>query len=126
MKYIFFACLLLLSGCQTIQNVSSLLPRDHDPTLAGAFIETKIEINTLKCETKDHPLEYTLWTAARTSSNYLREYASFRKDPQQESADAVNTNLKKAHEAEKLSVCNHWLKLAKIRLQVLEKAWGSR
>jgi hypothetical protein len=38
-----------LSGCLSL----SMLPRDHDPVLAGAYIDTRLEINNLKCEAKD-------------------------------------------------------------------------
>ena len=36
------------------------------------------------------------------------------------------TNILKALDTEKESVCNHWLNLAKIRLGALEKAWSGR
>jgi hypothetical protein len=123
---ILIVALMTLTGCQTVKNIQSLLPRDHDPTLAGAFVETKIEINTLNCEAKDSPFENMKWEATKASSVYLKEYAIFRGDPQQESAIAVNTNLEKASKTDKVTVCNHWLNLTKIRIQTLEKAWSGR
>lgn len=110
------------SGCAQLKTIQSLLPRDHDPALASAFVEMKIQINTLECE--DKILDN--WPAASKAALFVSEYTVFRDDPQKETAKAIHTNIEKAYQTDSDSVCKHWLKLTDVRLQTLETAWKGR
>lgn len=123
MKFPILLCsLLLVTGCAQIKTVTNLLPRDHDPALASAFVEMKIQINTLSCE--DKILDN--WPAAEKASSFVKEYTSFRDDPQKETALAIYNNIQKAYKTESTSVCDHWLKLTDVRIKSLEAAWKGR
>lgn len=112
----------LTSGCAQLKTIQSLLPRDHDSALASAFVEMKIQINTLECE--DKILDN--WPAASEAALFVKQYTIFRNDPQKETAEAIHTNIEKAYETDSDSVCRHWLKLTDVRLQTLETAWKGR
>jgi hypothetical protein len=111
-----------LSGCLSL----SMLPRDHDPVLAGAYIDTRLEINNLKCEAKDDSFVQISWQSALYHSKFLKEYTTFRNDPQVETASGISVNLQKALDAKNEKMCNHWLKLTQSRMSALETAWKGR
>jgi hypothetical protein len=111
-----------LSGCFSL----SMLPRDHDPVLAGAYIDTRLEINNLKCEAKDDSFVQISWQSALYHSKFLKEYTIFRNDPQVETASGISVNLQKALDAKNEKMCNHWLKLTQSRMSALETAWKGR
>ena len=109
--------ILFLSGC-------SFLPKPHDSVLAGKFVDTKLAVNDLQCEIKDNFLQVffqqSQWRNALENSTYLKEYTSFRGDPQAQSAAALKDDIQKAFDTDKKIICNHWLTLAKTRLTNLE------
>ena len=81
-----------LSGCLSL----SMLPKDHDPVLAGAYIDTRLEINNLKCDAKDDSFVQVSWQSALYHSKFLKEYTTFRNDPQVETASGISVNLQKS------------------------------
>lgn len=111
-----------LSGCLSL----SLLPRDHDPVLAGAYVDTRLEINNLKCEARGESFVQVSWASALYHSKFMKEYTAFRKDPQAENAEGISVNLQKALDAKNEKTCNHWLKLTGSRMSALETAWRGR
>ena len=106
----------VLSGCSTIQKY---WPRAHDPALAQSFVTTKLAIEKLQCDTRDG------FEEADRNARWLEAYATFRDDPQLESTKGLVTTINKAW-ASSDKVCEHWVKLTKERLQVLDKAWSGR
>ena len=102
----------LLTGC-------SLWPRAHDPALAQSFVSTKIAVDQLQCDTK------TGFEEAARQARWLEAYAVFREDPQLASVRGVVETIGKA-QAGSETVCTHWVKLTKQRLEVLNKAWSGR
>lgn len=102
----------LLTGC-------SLWPKAHDPALAQSFVSTKIAVDQLQCDTK------TGFEEAARQARWLEAYAVFREDPQLASVKGVVETIGKA-QAGGETVCNHWVKLTKQRLEVLNKAWSGR
>lgn len=116
MKPLLLLLLLPLSGCL------SLLPRDHDPVLAGAYVDTKIEINKLSCEDKNNDQ----WNKAIRYAAFVKEYSILRDDPQKQTAEGIEENLNKALKTENEKVCGHWLKLTDSRMKALETAWSGR
>ena len=117
-SFFLLAIITFLTGCISL----SMLPRDHDPVLIGAFIDTRLEINNIKCENKDD----INWKLALHHSDFIKQYAIFRDDPQVESTIAVNSNIQKAFDANSEKMCNHWLNLTESRMSALETAWKGR
>jgi hypothetical protein len=115
-------CSIALSGCLSL----SLLPRDHDPVLAGSYVDTKLEINNLKCESRGESFVQVSWASALYHSKFMKEYTAFRSDPQAENAEGISVNLQKALDAKNEKMCNHWLKLTGSRMSALETAWRGR
>lgn len=111
-----------LSGCLSL----SLLPRDHDPVLAGAYVDTRLEINNLKCDARGESFVQVSWASALYHSKFMKEYTAFRKDPQAENAEGISVNLQKALDAKNEKMCNHWLKLTGSRMSALETTWRGR
>lgn len=103
---------LTLSGCK-------FLPVAHDPALAQSYVTTKIAIDNAECTNK------TGFAEAIKEATWMKTYAEFRKDPQVESTAGIVDTLGKAH-ASSEKVCEHWVKLSKQRLEVLNKAWSGR
>lgn len=118
MRSLLLILLLPLSGCLSL----SLLPRDHDPVLAGAYVDTKIEINKLSCDDKN----IDQWNKAIRYAAFVREYSFLRDDPQKQTTEGIEQNLNKALNAENEKVCGHWLKLTDSRMKALETAWSGR
>lgn len=104
--------ILSLTGCK-------YLPVAHDPALAQSFVSTKIAVNNTECTNK------TGFADALKEATWMRTYAEFRGDPQVESTAGIVDTLSKAH-ASSEKVCEHWVKLTKQRLEVLNKAWSGR
>lgn len=111
-----------LSGCLSL----SLFPRDHDPVLAGAYVNTRLEINNLKCDARGESFVQISWASALYHSKFMKEYTAFRKDPQTENAEGISANLQKALDAKNEKMCNHWIKLTQSRMSALEEAWRGR
>lgn len=118
MRLLLLLLLLPLSGCLSL----SLLPRDHDSVLAGAYVDTKLQINTLSCQDK----KMDEWVKAIHYAAFVKEYTILRDDPQKKTADGIPENLQKALDAENEKVCGHWLKLTDSRMKALETAWSGR
>lgn len=106
----------LLTGCSTLDKY---WPRPHDPALAQAYVSTKMGMDNIDCEHRD------LWTTVEYQAKWLDEYAVFRNDPQRENTKAIVDNLDKASTASP-KACETWLRLAKQRLVVINKAWSGR
>lgn len=104
--------LAVLNGC-------SLWPRAHDPALAQSYVTTKIAVDNVDCSTKAG------FEDAIKNATWLQTYAEFRTDPQVESTKGLVTTLGKAKTSSD-KVCEHWVKLTKERLEVLNKAWSGR
>lgn len=105
--------ILLLAGC-------GLMPTPHDPALASAWVNTSQELSRVNCEDRSN------WQALMRQAEFLRGYAEFRSDNQVKSAQGILDNIVKAQTAGNLRVCEHNLKLARNRLDVLKTAWSGR
>jgi hypothetical protein len=109
---------LLLNGCA----LAKYWPVPHDPALAQAFVNVKIQLEQLDCADRDAPE----WMLAQREAKWLKEYAVFRSDIQAESTEAILVNLDKAAKTGSVKACETWLNLTKQRLAVLNKAWSGR
>jgi hypothetical protein len=113
MKKILIACV-FVSGC-------SLLPTPHDPALASAWTEIRLDLGRVSCENT----AAADWDRLQRNADFLKTYAEFRRDNQVETAQAISENLGKAR-ASRPRVCEHWIKLTDQRLKVLDQAWSGR
>ena len=114
------AIALLLNGCTAVTLAQRYWPRDHDPALASAYVNTKIAVNSVSCKDK------TTWDSLEHNAQFLNEYAQFRSDPQLESTKAIVENINKARTTQSEKACDIWFDLVKQRLVVLNKAWSGR
>jgi len=119
MKKILMVSLLYLSGCSSVMK---LMPRPYDPVMGNMFIGLKIEINDLSCKEETIPEK---WKIASFDAHKLAEYSKFRKDPQADNAESIEKNLNSAYGKSPV-VCDNFLKIAKLRLEVLNTAWSGR
>ena len=117
-KLLVLLAVVSLSGCST---VTKLMPKKYDPAQGDLYIGLKIEIDDLSC--KDSTPEQ--WRIAEFDARKLAEYSKFRKDPQSDNVESVRINLSKAS-SKSGAVCDNFLKIARIRLEVLNTTWGSR
>lgn len=115
-KSILFLTLIMLSGC----SMMKYLPKKHDSGLAYHFSQTVVYVEQLKCENMI-PGD---WIAAQLYAREFGVYAELRDDPQQDNIKAISENIAKA--AEKSSTCPAYLKVVKLRLQVVAKALRGR
>ena len=111
---------LSLTGCSSLSSMSKLLPKSYDPMLGSMYIGVKLDIDGLSC--KDSTPDQ--WKIAQFDAKRLAAYSSFRKDPQADNALSVEKNLASA--ADKPTICDNYLKIVKVRLEILNKAWGKR
>ena len=105
--------ILLLAGC-------SLLPTPHDPALVSAWVNTSQELSRINCEDRSN------WQTLTRHVEFLRVYAEFRNDNQVKATQGLQDNITKAQAAGNPRVCEHNLKLARSRLDVLKTAWSGR
>ena len=112
--------LVLLQGCTAVSIAKKYWPRDHDPALASAYVNTKLDTERLGCKDKSN------WDTVIYRAEWLNEYARFRDDPQQESTASIVENLNKGKTTQSERACEIWLDLVKQRLIVLNKAWSGR
>ncbi len=105
--------IILLAGC-------SLLPTPHDSALASSWVNASQELQRVNCEDR------TNWQSLVRHAEFLRGYAEFRSDNQVKSAQGLHDNIVKAQAAGNPRVCEHNLKLARSRLDVLRTAWSGR
>lgn len=111
---------LLLQSCTAVTIAKKYWPRDHDPALASAYVQTKIGSASISCKDKSK------WQATEDQAKFLYEYALFRDDSQLESTKAIVDNLEKAKNTQSEKACEIWLDLVKQRIVVLNKAWSGR
>jgi len=110
---------LSLTGCSSVMK---LMPKPYDPVMGDLFVGLKIDITDLSCKEDAIPEK---WHIAEFDARKLAEYSKFRKDPQADNAASVEKNLKSA-EGKSPAVCDNFLKIAKLRLEVLNTAWSGR
>lgn len=119
MKKLLIGLLILsLTGCSSIVK---LLPKQYDPVMGSMYIGLKIEVSDLNC--KDNFVDK--WAIAQFDAKKLAEYSKFRKDPQADNVASVEKNLNSAYGSSP-AVCDNFLKIAKLRLEVLNTAWSGR
>ena len=111
-----------LAGCSSVSSLGKLFPKPYDPVMGNLFVGLKIDITDLSCKEDAIPEK---WHIAEFDARKLAEYSSFRKDPQADNAASVEKNLKSA-EGKSAAVCENFLKIAKLRLEVLNTAWSGR
>jgi hypothetical protein len=109
---------LSLAGCSTIVK---LMPRAYDPVQGDLFVTTQLSVDQLSCSAPDA----AKWKEAEFNAKKLGTYSTFRKDPQAENASAIESNLVKA-DGKAGAVCESFLKIAKLRLEVVKTAWRGR
>lgn len=121
MKKIFGAVVLVtvLTGCAAIDKVTSLWPRDHDPALATTYINLQLSLETVNCADK------STFNQSLLVSDWLNRYATFRKDPQMVTTEAILSNLKKAVESGEVA-CKRYVNLANINMKTLNESWSKR
>ena len=115
------ACLSLV-GCSSVSSLSKLFPKPYDPVMGDLFVGLKIEITDLSCKEDAVPEK---WHIAEFDARKLAEYSKFRKDPQADNAASIEKNLTSAA-GKSPAVCDNFLKIAKLRLEVLNLAWSGR
>jgi hypothetical protein len=114
-------CVLMLAGCSTVSSWLSFLPRDYDPVMGMTYVELSIEVSKLDCTVPDG------WEDAIAKAKQLSQYSIFRSDPQAENAASIETNLTSAlADVSNTTLCNHYLNIANLRLEILNTAWGNR
>jgi hypothetical protein len=114
-------CVLMLAGCTTVSSWLSFLPRDYDPVMGMTYVELSIEVSKLDCTVPDG------WEDAIAKAKQLSQYSIFRSDPQAENAASIETNLTSAlADVSNTTLCNHYLNIANLRLEILNTAWGNR
>jgi hypothetical protein len=114
-------CVLMLAGCSTVSSWLSFLPRDYDPVMGMTYVELSIEVSKLDCTVPDG------WEDAIAKAKQLSQYSIFRSDPQAENATSIETNLTSAlADVSNTTLCNHYLNIANLRLEILNTAWGNR
>ena len=115
-----FCFSVILSGCSTFSGMFNL--KEHDPALALAWVDTKITINDAFCEDYDS-LENAYYQAV-----WMNEYVLFVNDPQKETAGSIVRDIDNAMEQQldNFETCERFLKIARLKLNTLQKAWSSR
>lgn len=109
-----------LMGCSTI---AEYWPTPHDPALAQGWTTVQQNLLRVKCDDKS---DISGWLALTDSTQHLRIYAEFRSDNQVKTAQGLDDGVRKAYDTKNATVCNHNLKLAQTRLDILKKVWGTR
>lgn len=109
-----------LMGCSTI---AEYWPTPHDPALAQGWTSVQQLIQRVDCKKKD---EFDSWMELRDRTQHLRLYAEFRSDNQVKTVQGLDDGVRKAYDTKNVTVCNHNLKLAQTRLDILKKVWGTR
>lgn len=113
--------LLTLTGCSQISGLTKYIPKKYDPAMGSQLVDLKIEVDDIDCVTTTDDI----WNSVIYDARRLAEYAKFRNDPQTENVAAVEKNLKSAKGKGKL-LCENYVKIAKTRLKIVDKAWSSR
>ena len=117
-KVIMLLAVVGLTGCSTLYKI---MPTKYDPVLGGNYIELQIEVDELDCTDINGQFDM-----AAVDAKKLAEYSKFRNDPQLDNVVGIQSNLEKASNAKSKAVCDNYLKLAKLRLQVVRQAWSGR
>ena len=115
MKKLTLITALLLSGC------SFIWPVPHDPVEAGKLISVKQRLEEVSCIDRD-PFQ---WQPLVDDLRWLNLYTEFRKDPQAPALEQFYLAIQKARTGS-VAYCESTLKLNKIRIQAIEKAWSGR
>lgn len=113
--------LLTLTGCSQISGLTKYIPKKYDSAMGSQLVDLKIEVDDIDCVTTTDDA----WNSVIYDARRLAEYAKFRNDPQTENVAAVEKNLKSAKGKGKL-LCENYVKIAKTRLKIVDKAWSSR
>lgn len=120
MKYLIAAgCMVLLTGCATVDKVKEIWPRAHDPSMVSGYVNLSVSLDKVDCKIKDS-IE-----PAIKDADWLNRYAEFRKDPQRISTKGIVDNLTKAKEGNE-AACNRWINLSKTRMKIIQEAWRGR
>lgn len=106
-------CAAILSGCALI------FPIPHDPVMFNNLVETKIIVDKLNCDDKN-------WDKADISIERLKLYTTLREDPQADTVIKLQEAMTKAKESTNKTFCESVLKIQRIRIDVIVKAWGGR
>lgn len=119
-RILIITSLMLLAGCSTI---AEYWPTPHDPALAQGWTRVQQQILQVKCDDRE---DFSQWMPLRETAQNLRIYAEFRADNQVKTVQGLEESINKAYDTKNLTVCNHNLKLAQTRLDILKKVWGTR
>jgi len=115
-----FILAFILSSC-SLMDYSKMANVKYDNSLSESFVHVKMKLNMVDCENK-----FTgIWNSLLYNSEFMKEFAEFRDDPQKQTAAGVYDNVLKAYRGDP-AVCNRWIKLTKIRMNALAKAWSKR
>jgi hypothetical protein len=114
------ASLMMLTGCSTL---AEYWPTPHDPALAQGWTRVQQQMLQVKCDDRE---DFSQWIPLRETAQNLRIYAEFRSDNQVKTVQGLEESINKAYDTKNLTVCNHNLKLAQTRLNILKKVWGTR
>lgn len=115
MKRLLLLLLIPLTGCSYV----SMMLAKHDSAEVSGWVDVKMSVAKAECGKPE------TWDLAMDKAAWLNHYVEFRNDPQKENVKAIVTNINKAAGASK-AACERWLSLTNQRLDVLQKAWGTR
>lgn len=113
--------LVTLVGCSTMSSLTKFIPKKYDPAMGSLLVDLTLEVNDLDCITSTEKT----WDIALYDAKRLTAYAEFRNDPQSENVAAAEKNLNSAKGKGKI-LCENYLKIAKTRLKIVDKAWSTR
>lgn len=110
--------LLTLTGCSQISGLTKYIPKKYDPAMGSLLVDVTIEVSDLDCVNTTEEK----WDSAIYDARRLAAYSEFKNDPQTENVAAVEKNLKSAKGKTRI-LCENYLKIAKTRLKIVDKAW---
>jgi hypothetical protein len=89
--------------------------------MGSLLVDLTLEVDDLNCvTTTQEKWDYVIYDARR-----LTAYSQFRNDPQAENVASVEKNLRSAKGKGKV-LCENYVKIAKTRLKIVDKAWRTR
>jgi hypothetical protein len=105
----------VLSGCAQIK----MMLVEHDPALVYNWVEVKVLLERVECGKPEH------WDQAKLAAIKMDKYAQMRDEPHKNNVRAVKENIDKASTSSEVA-CKRWVNLTNTRMDILQKAWGSR
>lgn len=112
---------LLLSGCATFKQITSLFPKKHDPAMFQSLVTIEVLLENVDCNKNPQG-----WEPLIVPTKVLARSAELRNDPQAENLKGLEKHIHKMNQGASKTFCELGKKTAKTRIEVAEKAWESR